>query len=298
MVTGHPQPGGVLLPLVAQGEGDRAVGDDRVDAHIGVLRLAEGDDALLRRDLAQAAVDVRRTGVVRRHHDELVRLLGEGHEGVLERLERAVVVEVIGVDVRDQGDRGVVEQERAVRLVGLDDEQLAASRLRALSERGDDAAVHEAGVFAEAEQTGDDHAGRRGLAVRAGDGDETLAADQPRQRLRPVQHRDALLERQLVLRVVLPQRAGDHERVGVADVRRVVADRDGGAESAQRVDVRRVPHVRPGHGVTGLQEQPRDAAHPRTADTDEVQCAQVVGDGGVEVGFDRHRCCFRFRESG
>ena len=43
----------------------------------------------------------------------------------------AVVVEVVGVDVRDERDRGVVEQERAVRLVGLDDEELALAVARA-----------------------------------------------------------------------------------------------------------------------------------------------------------------------
>ena len=41
------------------------------------------------------------------------------------------------------------------------------------------------------------------------------------------------VERELVLRVVLPERARDDEGVGVADVGGVVADRDPGAERAQ-----------------------------------------------------------------
>ena len=69
-------------------------------------------------------------GVVGRDDDELARPVGEVDEGLLEGLARAVVVEVVGVDVRDERDRGVVEQERAVGLVGLDDEQLAVAARR------------------------------------------------------------------------------------------------------------------------------------------------------------------------
>ena len=90
-----------------------------------------------------------RARIVARGHHELGRALGERHEGVLERLLRAVVIEVVGVDVGDQGDGGVVEQERAVGLVGLDDEELARSVRRAAAEARDHAAVHEARVGAE-----------------------------------------------------------------------------------------------------------------------------------------------------
>ena len=76
-----------------------------------------------------------RAGVVGGDDDELARPVGEVDEGLLERLERAVVVEVVGVDVGDERDRGVVEQERPVRLVGLDDEELALTGCRADAER-------------------------------------------------------------------------------------------------------------------------------------------------------------------
>ena len=49
---------------------------------------------------------------------------GEIDEGAHERLARTVEVEVLGVDVRDECDRGVVQQERAVGLVRLDDEEI------------------------------------------------------------------------------------------------------------------------------------------------------------------------------
>ena len=111
------------------------------------------------------------------------------------------------------------------------------------------------------EQARDDHAGRRGLAVRAGDGHESLARDEPGERLRTVQHGQPALEGEPVLGVVLPERAGHDDRVGVAHVGGVVSDRDLGAEVAQGGDVRRVAHVGSGDAVPGAEEQSRDAAH-------------------------------------
>ncbi len=72
--------------------------------------LTEGQDALARERGGHAFG----AGVVTRDHDELGRGAGELHERSVERLVRSVVVEVIGVDVGDEGHCGVVEQEGAV----------------------------------------------------------------------------------------------------------------------------------------------------------------------------------------
>ena len=77
-------------------------------------------------------------------------------------------------------------------------------------------------------------------------------------------------------------------RVGVADVRGVVADRDLGAEVAQRGDVRGVAHVGAGDAVPGAEEEARDAAHAGAADADEVHGAELGGDRAAEVGLDGH----------
>ena len=58
-------------------------------------------------------------------------------EGVLDVLVRAVVVEVLGVDVRDDGDRRRELEERAIALVGLRDEQVARSEPGVRPERVD-----------------------------------------------------------------------------------------------------------------------------------------------------------------
>jgi hypothetical protein len=83
----------------------------------------------------------------------------------------AVVVEVVGLDVGD--DRGVraVGQERAVALVGLDDEQVAAAVVGVAGRLVEVAADGERRVDAAVLRRDGEHRGRRGLAVGAGDGD-------------------------------------------------------------------------------------------------------------------------------
>jgi hypothetical protein len=132
------------------------------------------------------------------------------------------VIEVVGVDVGDERDGGVVELEGAVGLVGLDDEELVRSAAAGCSELGDHAAVDEAGVIAERLQRGDDHARRRGLAVRSGDRHQPAPADEPVQRLRAVDDRHPALLGRDELGVLGPDRPGVDDGVGVAEVARVV----------------------------------------------------------------------------
>jgi hypothetical protein len=71
-----------------------------------------------------------------------------------------------------------------------------------------------------------------------------------------VQHGQAALQRELVLGVVLPERAGHDDRVGVVgQVRGVVPDGDHGTELAQRRDVRGVAHVGSGDAVPVAQRR-------------------------------------------
>ena len=109
--------------------------------------------------------------------------VGEDAERFDDVLEAAVVLEVVGLDVRDHGDLGAQLVEGAVVLVRLDDEELAVAVLGVRGDVPQDAADDdgriEAGVF---EDRGD-HRGGRGLAVRAGDADAALLVDDRRQQI-------------------------------------------------------------------------------------------------------------------
>ena len=68
--------------------------------------------------------------MVEAHHGEAIerKVLDEGEERLLDRVEGLEMVEVLGVDIGDDGDVGGQFQKRAVALVGLDHHPVAARR--------------------------------------------------------------------------------------------------------------------------------------------------------------------------
>ena len=146
-------------------------------------------------ECAVACCEARGARVVGAHHLRAGDLREVAVESGLDRLDRAVVVEVVGLDVRE--DRAVQRQlqVRAVALVGLDDEPFAAGPLRAGSHVGDIAADDEARPPPRLGQDQHEHRRRGGLAVGAGDGQRLgLGADR-RQHPGPTEREDALLPR-------------------------------------------------------------------------------------------------------
>ena len=134
-------------------------------------------------------VDAQHRGAVEGH------VLDELDERVLDLVEAAVMVEMLGIDVGDDRDRAVEPQEAAVALVGLDHHPVALAEPGVGAVAVDDAAVDHRRVDpAGVEQRGD-HRGRRGLAVGAGDRDGRLQPHQLGQHLGAADHRDAPLER-------------------------------------------------------------------------------------------------------
>ena len=87
-------------------------------------------------------------GMVDAHHREAVErdVLDEGAEGLLDRVEGAVVVEVLGVDVGDDRDVGRQLEEGAVGLVGLDHHPVARAHAGVGAVGVDDAAVDDGRV--------------------------------------------------------------------------------------------------------------------------------------------------------
>ncbi len=270
------------LAVVGDGGRYRAIGDDVRDAHIGARRLAEGDHVRVR----EPGADTERTGVVAGDHHRLGRRVGEPDEGVVERLLRAEVVEMVGVDVGDQCDRRVVEQEGAVGLIRLDHEQLTGAGGAGQAELLDHPAVDEVRVGSELPQGGDDHAGRGGLAVGAGHRHEPARSDQPVQSLGTMDDMQPALLRRQELRILRPDGAGVHDRVGIAEVRGVVPDVHRRSRSRERTEVVAVGSVGTGDADTGIEEHPRESAHAGTTDADEVGVGDGLGDREGEVGSD------------
>lgn len=242
----------------------------------------------------EPGADPQRPGVVAGDHDSLGGGVSKLHERLVERLVRAVVVQVVGIHVGDQRDRGVVQQERAIGFVGLDDEEVAGTRRARRTELLDHTAVDEVRVGAELTQRRDDHARRRRLSVRTCDRDEATGADQPVQCLRTMDHVESAGLRRHELGILGPDRARVHDRVGVAEMGGVVTDVNSRSRGGQCPQVVAVGTVAAGDPDTGVEEHLRETAHAGTADADEVRGGDRVGNGEGEVGSDHVRFSLLF----
>ena len=145
-------------------------------AHVGLRILAVGQhaavldppDQLLHRRMVEA------------HDGEAVEreVLDQGEKGLLDGVEGLEVVEVLGIDIGDDGDVGGQLEERAVAFVGLDHHPVAGAEPRVGSVGVDDAAVDDRRVEAGGVEQRRHQRGRRGLAMRAGDGHALLEPHQ------------------------------------------------------------------------------------------------------------------------
>ena len=194
---------------------------------------------------------------------------------------RAVVVEVVGLDVGDDRDGRRVGEERAVALVGLGDEDVAVAVVGARAGGQQVPADHERRVGAAGLQRDDQHRRRRGLARAARDAGGAVVGHELGQHRRAVQHGNASgggLEQLGVVRVGLVHGLGGDERRGAAgeqvEVGRVVPDGDLRPERPQGQQRAGVLGVGPGHHRAPGQQDARDPAHRRAARADEVHPRQ------------------------
>ena len=238
------------------------------EPHVGLRIFAVGDDAAVL-DAADQALHDRMIGA---HHGEAVErhVLDEGAERILHRDEGLEVVEMLGVDVGDDGDVGRQLQERAVGFVGLDHHPVAGAEPGVGAVGVDDAAVDHGRIEIRGIEQRRDERRRRGLAVGAGDGDAAFQPHQLGQHLGAAHHRQALLAGGNEFRVVALDRRRHHQHLGAVEVLRLVADGDLGALVAQPLDVGVVARVRALHRIAEVDQHLGDAAHADAADANEM----------------------------
>ena len=187
-----------------------------------------------------------------------------------------VGVHVIGVDVGHHRDHRLQVQEARVRLVGLDHDEFTRTQLGVRAGRDQPPADHESRVEAALGQHARHQAGRGGLAVRAGDGDALLQAQQLGQHQRARHDRDALGARGNHFRVVRAHRGRDHHRVGALDVLALVPEGDAAAHRRQAPGRRVGREIRAAHLVAEVHQHLGDAAHAGAADADEMDAMDLV----------------------
>jgi hypothetical protein len=229
--------------------------------------LAVGDDAAIL-DVADQRLHL---GMVGAHHPETVErhILDELAERLAHLVEGAVVVEMLGVDVGDDGDVGRQLEEGAVALVGLDHHPLAFAHAGVGAVGVDDAAVDDGRVEPACVEQRRHHRGRRGLAVRAADGDRVAEAHQLGQHLGAAHDRQKLLARRLQFGIGLLDRGRDDDHLGVAEVLGLWPTKHSMPLSRRRWTLAPRPGRSPAP-VAEIVQHLGDAAHADAADADEM----------------------------
>ena len=198
--------------------------------HVGLRRESVGHDPAREAREQAAHAGVVETGdrrAVERH------AVGEGDERLLHGLDRAVGVEVLRLDVGDHGEHRGEGEERAVELVGLAHQVLGVAETGVGAEEVHPPAHHHGGVEPGPGEHEAGQRGRRGLAVRAGDGDRPLQARDLAEHLGPPDDRNAAAARRLDLGVRAGHRRGDHQDLHARQVVGCVTERPPGCRGSR-----------------------------------------------------------------
>ena len=177
--------------------------------------------------------------MVHAEHGEAVEgdILDEILEGAFEAFEIPVVVEVLGVDIGDNGHGGAEPQEAAIALVGLHHDPVALAHLRIGAIGVDDAAIDYGGIEAPRVEHRGDHGGRGRLAVGARHGDGEGKAHELRQHLGAADEGNAKRAAGGHFGIIGLDGAGIDDGRGALHMGGGVADEDAGAQARQALGV-------------------------------------------------------------
>ncbi len=263
----------------------RAVGADVARAHVGRARDPVRENAAVR--LAREIGDFE---IIDAEHRDAVER--QPMQEIRERLAHAieiarVVLEMIGIDVRDDRDHRRQQQERAVGFIRFGDEILARTEARVSAGGNELAADDECGIEPGFGEHACGQRGRRRLAVRARDRDAAPEAHELAEHFRARHDRNAARTRGRDFGVVGFDRARCDEHVDVVDVLRVVALVDARAERGETARRRVLAAIGARYRITEIAEHFGDAAHADAADADEMHAAEVLHDVAVLLEADR-----------
>jgi hypothetical protein len=193
-----------------------------------------------------------------------------GVEGVLEGGVAAVVVEVLTVEVGEDGDRRFDAGEAAVALVGLGDEQLTVAGARAAAQGCHRAPHHHHRIEPRLGEQMTEHPGGRGLAMAARDRQGARPGHQADQALAAGHHRDAAPAGLGQFGMICVNRRRMHHQVDTLEVGGGMAEMDGDALAAQGGDARPLLLVAAGDRRAGLERQRCERPDTGSADADQM----------------------------
>ena len=202
-------------------------------------------------------------------------MIREGRKRRDEIVEARIRVEVLAIDVRDDGNRGIQPEERSVAFVGLRHERRATADARVAPERGQASADHGGWIESCAFEHQGHHRRRRRLSVRSRDRDPESRTHQRREHVGPRDDRQSAPARLDDLGVRRTDGRRNHDRVHISHVRRRVARVKLESKRGQsRRDVARC-RIAAADPQSLVQQHFRDRAHTAAANADAMDRARV-----------------------
>ena len=207
----------------------------------------------------------------------------------LEAAHGAVIFQMIVINVEDHADvRGQMQEGLAV-LTGFDDNAVAFARLAVAVDQGQLAADDRCGVLAGQFQHGDDHAGRRGLAVGAchTNAVRIQAADISQQHA--ALHRgNAAGVRFLQFGIVLMDSGAVHDQLCAENIGRIVAQHDLHPHGTLRLGDLGLFHITAGHGIPLCVQDLDERIHTGTAAANKMDVGHPFQQFGIVTVIIRH----------
>ena len=222
-------------------------------------------------------------GVVAVVNDGLACHRSEGMEGLDDVFEGAEVVEVIGIDIQDDGGIGFELEVVIHELAGLTHENIARSHAAAAVNRRELAADDRRQVNACIHKDLGQHRGGRGLAVGAGDTDRiTIPTGNQTQHLASLQHRHTGSLGSNQFRIVRHDRSCMHDQVSAFDIFRTLSEGlDFDAHVPDCLQCVRFVVIGTGQMITLRMKDLRQWVHSRTADADKMNVLLSFQNGFV-----------------
>ena len=205
-------------------------------------------------------------------------ILDKLDETVLDLVEAAIMIEMLGIDIGDHRDRAVKPQEAAVAFVCLDDHPLTVAEAGVGTILVDDAAVDHSRVDTAGIEHRRDHRGRRRLPVGASDRNRRFQPHQLGQHFGPAYQRNPAGQRRFDFRIAaLDGGRRDHHRCAL-NILRTMADFHVNALRAQTFDDIALGNIAALHLITEIVHNLGDAGHADAADADEMDRPDIRAD--------------------
>ncbi|MNY12188.1 hypothetical protein D3C86_1452570 [compost metagenome] len=213
--------------------------------------------------------------MVKAHDAEAVErhVLDELAERRAHSIKIAVMVQMLRIDIGNDGHVGRQLQEGAVGFVGFHHHPLALAHTRIGAIGIDDAAIDDGRVEIAGFQQGRDHRGGRRLAVGAANGDGVTETHQLGQHFGTANDRQVFFPRGDEFRIVLLDGGGNDHDLGVTEIVRRMADEHLDALVAQTLHIGAVGLIRPLNAVAEIVKHFGNAAHADPAYADEMDKA-------------------------